>query len=110
MPVPVIVLLAIVGVFVYGVLGAVVATLWLKLWDHLDPAGYGNGTRMERMAGVREERGVWIDFGFLCVTWPALAVTATAGSLGFLLLWGPIWVTRRVATYVAKASVKKLSR
>jgi hypothetical protein len=103
MPPEIITLLAIVGLFVYACFGGVVATMTMRLvFDrHLSRGG-----RHALIRGIAGDRyggndDVWFGFVPLAIFWPL--------ALSFIIVFAaPIWITYKVAQYVAGAQLKEV--
>lgn len=108
-PIPVLVLLAIVAVFLYLCVGSVVAVLVLRyLFDDKDHSGIRTLAKGE--PSIKGD--AWVGFGWFVGLWPIvlalLAVWGTMFGLVFVLLAGPVFVCKKIGTYIARATYKEL--
>jgi formate hydrogenlyase subunit 3/multisubunit Na+/H+ antiporter MnhD subunit len=90
MPVPVIVLLSIVALFVYAIIGAVVTPLILGWWmDDRKVRSF-----------LRGHGDVDMEFSYALgiPAWPIMVAAAAC----VCVFYGPYWVARKVAFYVGR--------
>lgn len=99
-PIPVLVVLAFVGLVLYMLVGAVVAVAAYRI--------YAPDGEMERLADGKE----WGPFSWFVGLWPfvlgAGLVIGLGVSLYFVLLWFPIRLCKNVGLYLARSQVKEI--
>ena len=100
MPDPVIAIAAFVGLCMYAVVGGIVGTMTVKLFEKVIEVG-----DVSYLAGKSSTYGdcSWTGFGFAAVLWPAVLVLELATGL----LAGPTFLAYRVGRYVASAQLKE---
>jgi hypothetical protein len=101
-PIPILVLLAIVALFVYTVIGAVTASLICR----------DKGDTQKRAARKTNGDGSeWVTFWWFTALWPvAIAVGGAlciAVGLVIGILYGPFWIARGIGRYAAGIKVEK---
>lgn len=108
-PDPVLALLAFLGLLLYALLGGVVGTMTVRLFDSdVKRGSYGY------IRGLADQGGdpdAWIGFWFAAVLWPlviGVGIPLLIGGVGAVaVLCGPVWIMHRVGRYVAAAQIKE---
>lgn len=104
-PDPILGILAFFGLFAYAAIGALVASVLIRLCDININYGSTNGLGLVRgLAGeTRGNDAAWVGFTFAAAFWPVVAV----GLVTFGVVVGPALIAQKIGTYVAKAQIER---
>jgi len=103
MPIPILALMSLVGLFVYVVIGAAVSAVHLKK---------GCGWRLRDGVWDRKtEHGSYAQMDWTgaiggALFWPVLVAAYSVGAAAYVLGVGPVWIGRRVLIYTFSALEK----
>ena len=107
-PDPILALLSLVGLFVYGGVGAIVGTLTLRVFDGWD-GNTGNSSYLRGIAKKGGDEDGWVGFGFASTLWPVVLSIGIVVAACMAVAIGPVWCSVRIGTYVAAAQIKESS-
>src|ERR1035441_9644314 len=99
-PIPVIVLLGIIGLFLYAAIGACVSFLWLRMFG---PKRVFRHIVENTSAYISSGKYAWSDVIVLTILWPIILV----GILIKLFFTGPCRLVKKIVIYLAQNSLER---
>jgi hypothetical protein len=106
-PDPILALLSIVGLFLYLAVGAVLATVAMRLMDPQKPKRKREGPSIQAIAGNGGNPTAWIGWWAMALIWPAMIALVIPAACCFALFAGPVLIARNIGKYTAGALVKE---